>query len=342
VSPAALKEHAGSDHAMKWLAGHEDGTGPYKLVTYSPGNEYVLQRFGSYWGPQPYFKTVTIHVIPDVATAELELRSGSLDMLPRGVPFSELPGLTSAGLKVNKFAAAIRQVVLLNPSKAPFNNQTVRQTALAALQSTDATAVSAVFGPYSEPARSEYPQAMSAGGPELAPVPTYPTRKLAHPIPITFTYTTDEPALLQLAQYFQQALDKVGFQVTLRGDTVSQEFGYITNPKAGPNATLSTYNPDASYPDTWARPVWHTGGGLNLFDWTDPKTDQVIDAASTAPTAAKALQLYGQAGERAAQDAFVFPVDDTDDVTVSSSSLTGFSHVPAYIWMVDFADLKRG
>jgi peptide/nickel transport system substrate-binding protein len=197
-----------------------------------------------------------------------------------------------------------------------------------------------VFGPYAKPAQSAYPQIMS-GSSELAPLPTYPKRTLPHRVPITLTYTSSEPALLQLAQYFQQALQNVGFDVTLKGDTVTQEFGYINNPGAAPNATISTYNPDAAHPDTWARPVWYTGGGLNLFAYSDKTLDGLVDAAAAAPTQAQSQQLYSKAGERASQDAFILPVDDAQDVVVSSSSLTGLQHVPAYIWMVNFATLAR-
>jgi peptide/nickel transport system substrate-binding protein len=341
VSPTALRVHAAKDHAMKWLSTHEDGTGPYTLVTYQPGNQYVLQSFSGYWGPKPYFSRIVIHVVPDVATAELELRSGSLDMLAHGIPESELQSLKSAGLHVTGFPAAIRQVVLLNQNRPPFNNEIVRQTFAAAIQSIDASAVSAVFGPYASAPRSAYPQSMSHGS-ELAPLPTFPKRILKHSTAITMTYTSSEPALLQLAEYFQQALDKVGFKVTLKGDTVTQEFGYISDPSAAPNATISTFNPDAAHPDTWARPVWYTGAGLNLFAFSDKQLDRLIDAAAAAPTQAQSEQLYAQAGERASQDAFIIPVDDAEDVVVSAPSLTGLEHVPVYIWMVDFATLKRG
>lgn len=341
VSPAALKLHAGKDHAMKWLAGHEDGTGAYSLVAYQPGNQYVLQRFDAHWGPKPYFSRIVIHVVPNVSTAELEVRSGSLDLLAHGIAESELQGLKSAGLTVTALPAALRQVVLLNQNKPPFNSQVVRQTFAAAIQGIDATAVSAAFGPYATVPRSAYPQSMSHGS-ELAPLPAYPKRTLPHPIAITMTYTSSEPALLQLAQYFQQALQKVGFQVTLKGDTVSQEFGYISSPTAAPNATISTFNPDAAHPDTWARPVWGTGGGVNLFASSDKALDKLLDAAVSAPTQAQSEQLYSQAGALAGQDAYILPIDDAQDVMVSSPSLSGFEHVPVFVWMVDFASLKRG
>ena len=340
VSPTGLRIHAGKNHAMSWLSSHEDGSGPYELVAYRPGDEYVLERFNKYWGPKPYFSRIVIDVVPDISTAELEVRSGGLDLLTHGVPESALQQMKSVGLNVRAFPAAIRQVILLNPSKPPFNDQVVRQTFAAVIERSETTAISAVDGPYATPARSAYPQAMSDND-RIAPLPTYPKRTLAHSTPITLSYDSAEPDLLELAQYFQEALDKVGFRVTLKGDTVSQEFGYISDPKAAPNAVLSTYNPDAAALDTWARPVWYTNGGLNLLDASDKTLDTLIDDAATAPTQSESDHLYSEAGERASQDAYVIQVDDVEDVVVSNSSVCGLQHVPVYIWAVNFATLRR-
>lgn len=340
VSPLALSQHAGSDNALKWMSTHEDGTGPYTLTAYQPGSEYGLSRFERYWGPRPYFSKVVISVIPDVSTAELQLRSGGLDLLTHGIANSELQSLQAAGLQVNQFPAAIRQVVLLNQSKPPFDNQQVRQAAAAAILAASTSAVPAVFGTYSKPARSAYPQIMSTNG-EFAPLPQLPTAKVPAGTKIVFSFTSSEPALLQLAQFFKRALDKAGFAVTLKGDTVSQEFGYAASPGAAPNATLSTFNPDAAHPDTWARPVWYTGGGLNLFQSSDKVLDGLLDAGAKAATPALQQQLYGEAGARASADAYIIPVDDANDSVVSRADLIGLTHVPVYIWMVNFATLAR-
>jgi peptide/nickel transport system substrate-binding protein len=340
VSPLALREHAGTDNAQKWLSTHEDGTGAYRLAVYHPGTQYVLTRFGGYWGKRPYFARVVIAVIPDVSTAELQLRSGGLDLLVHGIANSELQSLQAAGLQVIKFPAAIRQVVALNQSKPPFDNQHVRQAAAAALLAATHSAVPAVFGSYATAARSAYPQIMS-GSAELAPLPALPAARVPAGTKLTLSYTSSEPDLLQLAQYFQQALTKIGFQVTIKGDTVSQEFGYVSSPGSAPNATISTFNPDAAHADTWGRPVWGTGGGVNLFQSSDKAVDRMLDAGAQAPTPASAHKWYAAAGEQASRDAYVVPVDDADDSAVASPSITGFAHVPTYIWMVSFAALAR-
>jgi peptide/nickel transport system substrate-binding protein len=341
VSPQALREHASTDHAQKWLSTHEDGTGPYRLAVYHPGTEYVLSRSSGYWGKRPYFARVVISVIPDVSTAELQLRSGGLDLLVHGIADSELQSLQGSGLHVIKFPAAIRQVVLLNQSKPPFDNQRVRQAAAAAILADTKSAVPAVFGNYATPARSAYPQIMS-GSTELAPLPRLPATRVTAGTKITLSYTSSEPELLQLAQYFQQALTKIGFKVTLKGDTVSQEFGYASSPGSAPNATISTFNPDAAHPDTWGRPVWGTGGGVNLFQSSDKSVDRLLDSGARASTPALQQKWYAAAAERASRDAYVVPVDDAEDSVVASPNITGFSHVPVYIWMVSFASLARG
>ena len=340
VSPAALSAHASTDQAQKWLSTHEDGTGPFTLTAYNPGSDYKLTRFAHYWGKAPFFAQVVISVIPDVSTAELQLRSGTLDLLTHGIANSELQSLQAAGLHVTQFPAAIRQVVLLNPAKPPFNNQQVRQAAAAAIRTASIRAVPATFGNYAAAARSAYPQIMSTSG-ELAPLPQLPATQVPAGTKITLTYTSSEPALLQLAQYFQQALTKVGFEVTLKGDTVSQEFGYASSPGAAPNATLSTFNPDAAHPDTWGRPAWGTGGGVNLFQSSDKTLDGLLDTGARAATPAGQQQSYTAAGQLASQDAYLIPVDDANDSVVSSSDLINLVHVPVYIWMVSFASLAR-
>ncbi len=341
VSPKALTLHASTDQAQKWLSSHEDGTGPFTLTSYNPGSAYKLTRFAGYWGKRPYFAHVDISVVADVSTAELQLRSGTLDLLTHGIANAELASLKSAGLHVSKFPAAIRQVVLLNQSKPPFNNKAVRQAAAAGILAASANAVPAAIGSFGSAAQSAYPRSLSAAG-ALAPLPKLQATRVPAGTKITFTYTSSEPALLQLAQYFQQALDKVGFRVVLKGDTVTQEFGYPSSPGAAPNATLSTFNPDAGHPDTWGRPVWDSAGGLNLFLFKDKKLDGLLDAGARAATPAEEKTAYGAAGELASQDAFIVPVDDADDSIVSSADLTGLTHVPAYIWMVSFAKLARG
>src|SRR6185437_6155403 len=78
IGPGALVTHAGSDHAQKWLQTHDDGTGPFQLTQFARGRQYVLSRYGGYWGAKPFFRQVLIEIVPDIGTQQLELQNGGL------------------------------------------------------------------------------------------------------------------------------------------------------------------------------------------------------------------------------------------------------------------------
>lgn len=339
ISPAALRAHAAGDHAMKWLSTHAAGTGPYRLASFQPGRAFVLQRFAGYWGHEPYFGGVNIAVVPDVGTQRIELQSGDLDLIPHGVAVPELSSLKgNSSLTVKTFPSLIRQVMLLNANKPPFDDPATRRAFAAALDVPQA--VQQVYGQFVQAPRSAYPalieqQPLSPLHPAPAPAPRSPRVK------VTLTYTSTEPDLSRLAQYFQSTVKKAGFDVTVKGDTVAQEFGYASSPAQAPNAVISTYNPDSAHPDTWARPVWSSTGGLNLLGYKDAGLDGLLDRAAQSPTPAGQHARYDQVGARAAHDSAIVPLTDADDLMVARSNLTGFSHTPAYIWMVDLAALRR-
>ena len=68
------------------------GTGPYKFVSYAPGNRLVLRRNDDYWGPKPAWETVTFRIIPNDAARVAALLAGDLD-LADFIPPSDVPSL---------------------------------------------------------------------------------------------------------------------------------------------------------------------------------------------------------------------------------------------------------
>ena len=56
-----------------------NGTGPYKLVSWNPGESILLERNDNYWGDLPYFKYIDIRIITDKTAAVLALESGDVD-----------------------------------------------------------------------------------------------------------------------------------------------------------------------------------------------------------------------------------------------------------------------
>lgn len=57
------------------------GMGPYKLNTWTSGQEVVLDSNGDYFEGRPYIDKYIYKIIPDPATMFLELRAGGIDMM---------------------------------------------------------------------------------------------------------------------------------------------------------------------------------------------------------------------------------------------------------------------
>jgi peptide/nickel transport system substrate-binding protein len=57
------------------------GTGPYRMVSYTPGQNIVLERNEDYWGAKPAIKRVTYPIYSDPNQTVLRLKSGELDFM---------------------------------------------------------------------------------------------------------------------------------------------------------------------------------------------------------------------------------------------------------------------
>jgi peptide/nickel transport system substrate-binding protein len=76
------------------------GTGPYKLVSWVPGETLRVEAFDSYWGDKPEFGDVEIRFISNDAARVAALLSGAVDLI-EAVPPADVPRLKeTAGLTV--------------------------------------------------------------------------------------------------------------------------------------------------------------------------------------------------------------------------------------------------
>ena len=70
------------------------GTGPYKFVSYRPGDRIELERNDAYWGGDPGWKHVSYRMIPNAASRTAALLAGDVDFIDT-VPTEDLVRLRS-------------------------------------------------------------------------------------------------------------------------------------------------------------------------------------------------------------------------------------------------------
>jgi peptide/nickel transport system substrate-binding protein len=68
------------------------GTGPYKFVSWTPKDSFVVERFDGYWGAKQPWQRVVRKEIPNDAGRVAQLRAGQVDMIAR-TPAADVPML---------------------------------------------------------------------------------------------------------------------------------------------------------------------------------------------------------------------------------------------------------
>jgi peptide/nickel transport system substrate-binding protein len=340
ISPKALTDNAGTDHAQTYLKTHADGTGPFMLTAFNRGAQYEMTRFDGYWGPKAKFAKVDIRIVPDMGTQRLQLQSGDLDVILHSFPVAELPSVKSdSKLVVKDFSSYLQSLLYVNTNKAPFNDAALRKALAGAIHRDDV--VKQVYGSYGTSAGSPYPPGILDQS--LVPL-SYPatSAKVPGAGAITFVYTSDESGVQRrLAELLQQNLAAAGFSVSLKEVQLPQVYDYVNDLKSAPDLLLMTNTPDAAHPDTWARILWGSKGGLNFLGYNNPQVDALLDNGAAATDKATSDQDYAQAGKLLVDDNAILFLADARDVMVMRKDLTGVEHVPNYPWALNLGALGR-
>lgn len=364
IGPAALQAHAGTDHSLAWLDRHDDGTGPYTLTRAAKGREYVLTRAPHYWAAPAGFQQVQVRVIGDAEAQRQELRSGDLDAVLHGYPGTDLGALaTDPRFRLLQSKAFLRVTAYVNTHRPALRDPALRSALAQVLTPAHVMdAVRAAGG-------AATPQAPDTGSPAGTPLPAtrlpvgaYPPGLLAadssapHPVarsgdasaplhrltePLQVAYTADESGTLRLlAEAVATCLRGGGVDAEVRETSLATAYTYAKDPQAAPDLLLNTNTPDAAHPDTWARIVWDSSGGLNFLAYSDPGLDALLDRALLASPNA-AAGFYREAGQRVTDSRAFLDLADLDDLLVLRSDLDGAQHVPAYPWSLNLAALHR-
>lgn len=103
------------------------GTGPYTLVSYTPGERIVAQKNPNYWGEAPIWDKVDYTYTANAASRTAALLAGDVDVIDK-VSVSDLPKLEKDS-KVDVFAYNGLRVFLLQPSFNPKPNEFIKDNA---------------------------------------------------------------------------------------------------------------------------------------------------------------------------------------------------------------------
>jgi len=103
------------------------GTGPFRFVSWSPGEQLVVEATGNHFGGDPKIKRVVWKPVTETSTRVAQLRTAETDLIT-GVSPQQIADLDGQpGIAVSKIPSQSFLVLIMNSGRPPFNDPRVRQ-----------------------------------------------------------------------------------------------------------------------------------------------------------------------------------------------------------------------
>jgi peptide/nickel transport system substrate-binding protein len=278
------------------LSTEPSGTGPFRFVSFQPGDRLVLERNPDYFEQGfPKLAGVTFRIIPEDAAKVAALKAGDIDMI-WNVPLEAVEGLErEQGIKVDEATTGTWDGLVLSNIQKPFDDTRVRRAVLLALDKA-ALVRFAVFG-RGAPTHTPIPPGSPFFNSEIGFRPNIAEAKrllaeAGYPngFSVPLIVPVGRPTRERMGLAVQQMLRPLGIQVELRrlpynrfnaevtGKAVFYADGYF----ARPTADTATY-PWFHSTGTWNSTMWH---------YKNEEVDRLLDAARAARTPEEQATLY--------------------------------------------------
>ncbi|WNJ91406.1 ABC transporter substrate-binding protein [Bosea sp. 685] len=275
------------------------GTGPFKFKEWQPNGFIELEKHAGYWNKgQPKLDGVKFNIIPESATRQVGLSSGQYALLPNIDAATALQLKGRPNVKIADTLELAYTLVGMNTSKPPFDNPKVREALNYALNRQEIVQA-ALFGagvpggplspalkqwaldvkefPCFTPSAAKAQELLKAAG-------------ITTPVAVTLLVLPRQD-IRDIAQVVQAQLNKAGFKAELK----IPELGQFVQDWRNSNfdAFVST-NAGSIDPDDYFYRTFRTAGSTNVFKYSNPEIDGLLDAARIETDQAKRKASYNR------------------------------------------------
>jgi peptide/nickel transport system substrate-binding protein len=337
------------DKATEWLNNQSEGSGPYKLVSFTRNVEAVLERNAGYWGKKPYFAKVIVKHVPNGTTQREMVERGDADVAHDFDP--DIVAKITQGPKIRLVEGlTMNQVYMaLNTSadvSKELSDKRVRQAISYAID-YEGIIKGLIRGAGEQPPAMIPLGILGAGDKSVARKRDVAKAKqlladAGYPngFAIKMTYWT-APLLGMpsdpLAAKLQADLAAVGIKVTL--DPKERSVAIAEYRAGKPQLMLATWTPDYLDPDPWIDAFYSGGPASKRVKYQNPKVSDLAATAKKESDPKKREAMYREILSIVTEDVpFVMLVQPKNYVGVNPA-IKGYAIHP--IWFVTVANLSR-
>jgi peptide/nickel transport system substrate-binding protein len=307
AAPSMLNNPTGTTHPV--------GTGPFIFKEWVPNSHFTATANPHYWRPGlPYLSEITFKPIIEPTSRTEALQTGTIDIMHTNSPASILSFYGNKKYSyIDNTGPIIGQptinCLLLNTSKPPFNNLTLRQAMAKGANAKQYAQVidkgvnapiNGLFLPGSQYySKTAYPSYDPSGAKKLVKQVAQQTGK-----PVAFTLNaTNDPEVERAAQYIKQQYGNIGIDVTIN---IAAQASLINDALSGTYEAntwrqFGAVDPDLNYV-WWSTTTVTPGLALNMARNSNPKIQAALVKGRETSNQEERDQAYQTVNEQLALD----------------------------------------
>ena len=324
------------------------GSGPFIFSEWVKGDHLTIKNNSHYWmkdsqgNALPYLQSIRYRPITNESVMFSNLQTGNINVAEvlgaNDVPaaksnpsliYKQIPGLSFFGVMLNTKVAPLNNVHVRRAVEWGVNRDEILNSVLKGVGvvaqgplSPSSWAYSSSIAPFSyniNNAKSELTQAGMSS------------------VTFTLLIPSGSPVNSQEAQFIQSELQPAGITVNIKQET----FATLLNDTDSHNfqAALLGWSgrPD---PDGNMFSWFHTGGGFNNMQYSNPQVDSLLEAARSSSDQAQRTMDYQHAETIILQDASYVFVNHGVSIQASTNTIKNFTLLPTGI--LEFTNVYLG
>lgn len=311
------------------------GTGPFKFVSRTPQQDFVMERFEDYWGAPAWLDKITYKICENADALVMNLNGSSIDLCAHLT--SAQASQLNQNFQVLEGTMNLVQAIYLNNQAKPFDNQLVRQALCYAIDRQGIMDMVA-DGHGTAVGSSIYPAFTKYFLPELVDKYPHSVEKAKELLaqagyPDGFDMTISVPNNYQphmdTAEVVAEQLREAGINVTIQPVEWSTWLDTIYN---GRQFQATVVGVDAANMTARAMLERFTSDyGKNFINYNNPAYDALFQQAINAQDEATQTDLYKQMETMLADTAANVYIQDLCDLVAMRQDLGGLKFYPIYV-----------
>jgi len=310
------------------------GTGPFMLEEVVPDTFVLLEANPDYYRPgEPKVAALKYNIVPEASTRAAGLRTGTFKLLPTVDPATAQTLLGTPGVVLLATQDLAYSLLGMNTTRPPFDNPLVREAINLAINRSEI--VDAVYfgngvpgGPLS-PGLKDW--ALPTDGYSCYQHDPDGARALLAEAGVDgdlsleiLTFGTIK-VVSDLAQVLQAQLQDVGIDASVN----VEEFGtFVQRWRNSDFDVFVSLNGGNVDPDGYLFRTFHTGGSTNVFKYSNPEVDALLEEGRTTTDQAARQDIYNQLQEELACQGPIAHVAYGTLFTAVRDGVTGFQQIP--------------